>query len=524
MVSARPLVSVIVPVFNVEGFVGPCLASLLAQTLTDFEAIVVDDGSTDLSHDVALATIDGDPRFRLIRRANGGLSAARNTGLALARGEFVAFLDGDDTVEPDWLAAMVQALREQGGDWVATALTYVNLDGREVVHPAIHGMSMPNEPLVLRFSLKTWPDVIRHFPSAWNKLYRRAFIGDLRFDEGTLYEDHAFFWQLAAKSADLLWLSRPLYRQTQGRPLQITRDGSERVFDQISVLDRLAEIVAETPHRAQGRAALAQIATRLTWERSLTISHPDRRARFIAAARGWMQRFDLVPDASWDPTLPRAWALVLSGVLPLSVSVAFSADDLVNAENKGLAALAAKLSATLGALATSHFRDFEVLIALPESGPLSKLSHSALIASVQAKNAAPLPAFRRIGFDRPESHDAADLEGSVRKAVLAAAEGRLVCFLRAGEAPPPETLATWVESLLRSGAVFGFSAEKAQPGDDQSVETGAPSPWALTTTLQKPKSRQTLWAHALSARILNPSALAGELTGRLGIIPCKAQV
>ncbi len=101
-----PGISVIVPVWNVADCVAACIASLRAQDFANFEAIVVDDGSTDDSRAIARAAIGNDPRFTLLTQPNRGLSGARNTGLAQAQGNWIAFLDSDDRVAPGWLARL----------------------------------------------------------------------------------------------------------------------------------------------------------------------------------------------------------------------------------------------------------------------------------------------------------------------------------------------------------------------------------------------------------------------------------
>jgi Glycosyl transferase family 2 len=101
-----PRISVIVPAYNVAPYIGEALASLQAQTLIDFEAIVIDDGSTDATA-AAIAPFLADARFRLIQTENAGLAATRNRGLAEVRSEFVAMLDGDDRYRPDYLAVML---------------------------------------------------------------------------------------------------------------------------------------------------------------------------------------------------------------------------------------------------------------------------------------------------------------------------------------------------------------------------------------------------------------------------------
>ena len=110
-----PAVSVIIPAYNAEAFVGRTLASLRAQTFTDFEAIVVDDGSKDATAGLVQTVVDADPRFRLIRQANAGVAPARNRALAEARGKYVANLDSDDLWRPQFLERTIAAL-EAGGE------------------------------------------------------------------------------------------------------------------------------------------------------------------------------------------------------------------------------------------------------------------------------------------------------------------------------------------------------------------------------------------------------------------------
>ncbi|MDE2485979.1 MAG: glycosyltransferase family 2 protein [Alphaproteobacteria bacterium] len=112
--TGHPKVSVIVPAYNAEAFVGRTLASLRAQTFTDFEAIVVDDGSTDGTAAVVAEIAAADPRVRLIRQPNGGVAAARNRALAEARGPYVANLDADDLWRPQFLERTLAVLEQAG--------------------------------------------------------------------------------------------------------------------------------------------------------------------------------------------------------------------------------------------------------------------------------------------------------------------------------------------------------------------------------------------------------------------------
>jgi hypothetical protein len=121
---SEPEITVIVPAYNVAGLILPCLASIMAQSRGDWQAIVVDDGSTDATAD-EVRTLD-DPRISLVQQANAGVSAARNHGLALAGGRFLMFLDGDDVLHPDAFARL-SAMLDARGQAVAAFGTFLKI-------------------------------------------------------------------------------------------------------------------------------------------------------------------------------------------------------------------------------------------------------------------------------------------------------------------------------------------------------------------------------------------------------------
>lgn len=313
-----PRISVIVPVYNVAAQIAEAVASLRAQSLADFEVLIVDDGSTDGSGDVAAAAAAGDPRFTIIRQPNAGLSGARNRGLDTARGDYVAFLDGDDYFDPRFLEVMLATLERDGTDWVACAVSLVYPDGTTVTHSAIHGEPEPGPARTL--PMRDARSVARLFPSAWNKLYRRSLFDDLRYPEGSWYEDHEVFWSLAARGRPLSYCPEPLILHRRDRPGQITGADSDRAFEQLAVLDRLAALM-----RAGGldnpEGGFAYLATRLIHERALVLRQRDRRARFLAAARAFLERHGCTFDPGADPEISRGLKLALEGEVPVSVVV-----------------------------------------------------------------------------------------------------------------------------------------------------------------------------------------------------------
>jgi glycosyltransferase involved in cell wall biosynthesis len=431
--DTTPVISVIVPVYDVADYVIACLQSLQAQSFTGFEVLVVDDGSRDDSMVRARRTVAGDDRFRFLAQSNKGLSAARNLGLEHVRGDFIAFVDSDDQVAPEYLQKLYQTLQGTGADWVACGVRFVRSEGKTHTHSAIHGASkLADHPQPRRYSLDSWPDIVRHFPSAWNKLYRRSLITGLRFDVGTYYEDHAFYYRCACRTDHIEHLPEPLYLQTQGREGQITRDGSERVFEQLAVLDTLWDIIAASD-KSDRHQGFQRIASRLSYERSTAISDPERRQRYLAACRVYLAGHGLVFDRADDPGIAYGWQSVMTGGIPVSVVIPNGGDRVA-------------LAATLGSLSAQKVPDFEVLLVQDgDAAPGLEDQVQELQGKIGEDNV------RLISLS-PEQGTAA-----ARNRGLAAARGDYVVFLDAGDRLYPRALHIWSEALAAADADFGFS-------------------------------------------------------------------
>jgi CDP-glycerol glycerophosphotransferase len=181
------LLSIVVPCYQVEDFLDDCLVSLRFQHYREIEIIVVDDGSPDRSAEIARRHARRDLRVRVVRRENGGLSAARNTGIEHARGEFLTFVDSDDVVTPVAYTSAIAALNESGSDFVVSC--YDRLEGKKRV-PAGTWIRTAHARRRLGVDLDSFPDAMVN-AVAWSKTYRREFWdrARLRFPEGKLYED-----------------------------------------------------------------------------------------------------------------------------------------------------------------------------------------------------------------------------------------------------------------------------------------------------------------------------------------------
>lgn len=197
------MISVVVPVYDVERYLPACLDSVLGQPVSSLEVIAVDDGSPDASADLVAERATQDPRIRLVRQSNAGLGAARNAGARLATGRYLAFCDSDDVLPDDAWSALVASLERTGSDVGVGAL--VRDDGRrQVMGPLMkRNHAQPRE----RVRVATMPLLLADV-FAVNKLFRRDFwvAHDLGFPEGVRYEDQPAWTRayLAAASVDVL--------------------------------------------------------------------------------------------------------------------------------------------------------------------------------------------------------------------------------------------------------------------------------------------------------------------------------
>lgn len=216
----RPLISVIVPVYNVECFVKNCLESIAAQTYPGFECIIVDDGSTDNSGAICDAFCVTDTRFKVIHQENRGVGFARNAGLDIIKGEYVQFVDGDDAISPDTFEYTLRLIQSDSYDWVSYEYTYVNVTGGTLsTSETSESGVITGEEAIRRMLIG--PAMGRTvFKNTTNKLYSRRILGNFRFRFQT-YEDFPFNILVYLSTKKAYHSNKRLYLWTR-RPGSIT--------------------------------------------------------------------------------------------------------------------------------------------------------------------------------------------------------------------------------------------------------------------------------------------------------------
>ena len=201
-----PTISVLIPIYNAEKYLGRCLDSLQRQSWTDFEIIAVDDGSQDGSVRICEEYARTDHRLRLIRQANQGVSAARNTCLRESRGEYLTFVDSDDWVEPQYLEALLNACQEQRVPLSACNHWIEGAKRRKVCFSGYQSQIFSARQACENVLYHRPPDV-----SPWGKLYRRQILTQICYPEGKYYEDTYCIADILLQAGQMVYLNQPLY-------------------------------------------------------------------------------------------------------------------------------------------------------------------------------------------------------------------------------------------------------------------------------------------------------------------------
>jgi len=259
-----PLISVIVPIYNVELYLDECLDSIFVQTYTNFEVLLVNDGSTDTSCKIAEKYVVKLPdKFKLFNKKNGGLSDARNYGLNKAIGEYVVFIDSDDFIASNMFEKLVQSSIDNDSDIVCSAMVDVTEQGiktRAIPPSAIFppgNYSLNSEDRLLVTSL----------PNACNKLYKRSLFiqNNIQFPIGLWYEDLATIPKLFYYADRITFIDNELYyyRKREGT---ITKTYTFKVMDIYRVLEDIRTFFNK--HAENNKKIVTEVNT---WYINLTV-------------------------------------------------------------------------------------------------------------------------------------------------------------------------------------------------------------------------------------------------------------
>ncbi|OQD55597.1 glycosyl transferase [Streptomyces phaeoluteigriseus] len=288
-----PRFSVIVPAYKVQAYLHECLESVLSQSYTDFELIAVDDGSPDACGEIIDEFAARDPRVRALHLPeNAGLGPARNAGLAQATGDYLLFLDSDDTLTPDALRAIAGRLKDTGEPDVlvydyATAFWTGETERHRFTEQLTERGPAP-------FRLEDRPGLLRVLMVAWNKAYRRDFVErvGLTFPPG-YYEDTPWTYPALLTAGSIATLDRVCVHYRRRRAGNILSTTSRRHFDVLDQYDRVFAFIDRRPELAHWRPVLFR---RMVDHLTTVFTRPDRlprgsRGEFLRRARAHYRRY-----------------------------------------------------------------------------------------------------------------------------------------------------------------------------------------------------------------------------------------
>lgn len=204
------MISVIVPVYNVKDYLAECLDNIINQSYTDWEAILVDDGSTDHSGEICESYTKKDNRFRVIHQENQGLSAARNTGLAHMHGDYLTFLDSDDYLLPFALEHMLSLAKKHEADMVVCPFLRLEEDNR--IYPyKNHSPINGTEVFVGNDKMASYIGMNKQTNTVCGKLYARELFQSIRFPVGKITEDVFVTYQIIHEAKRIVINEEPQY-------------------------------------------------------------------------------------------------------------------------------------------------------------------------------------------------------------------------------------------------------------------------------------------------------------------------
>jgi FkbM family methyltransferase len=303
-----PLVSVIVAVYNVEKYLRQCLDSLVNQTLTNIEIIVVNDASTDNSAEIIDGYKSSCRNLRVINcEFNKGLASVRNIGLRAAKGRYVAFADGDDWVDIRMCEVLYQRASDDNADVLIADATVFYEDSKSFRHFFDQHIRQALNPRLrtMPFELRSEPRVLLLEPVAWTKLYKRSFLQKhaLHFEEGmNSYEDICFHFSVLVKATRISLLDDALFYYRQNRPGQISGRISRKIFEVFAVFQKIHENLVAWEAPADIWAMLVKVQLRqFDWLMRDRVQAHHKREFMASVAK----QFRMIPEAGFRNFTPQ---------------------------------------------------------------------------------------------------------------------------------------------------------------------------------------------------------------------------
>lgn len=252
------LISVIVPVYNVENYIHACLESILHQSYKNIEVILVDDGSTDNSGSICDNYGKKDERIKVIHKRNGGLSDARNTGILYANGKYIMFVDSDDVISIDIVKYLYRLIKNNSADiGVCDPVHYYSNGIISYEGESTQQIFNSEEAIVEMLYQKSF------LVAAWGKIYRKEYFNDISFPCGMIFEDSAVMYKIFDKADKIVYGNAKLYGYRHRDGSITTRKFSKKDGDILDICDELVEYMNDRGEKLKKAAKAYQTTAAL---------------------------------------------------------------------------------------------------------------------------------------------------------------------------------------------------------------------------------------------------------------------
>ncbi|MBQ5823850.1 MAG: glycosyltransferase [Clostridia bacterium] len=208
-----PQISIVIPVYNVEAYISACITDILNQTFSDFELILVNDGSTDSSGSICDEFARIDNRIRVIHKKNGGASDARNCGIDVAKGDWIMFFDSDDCFEPNIVQTLYETAQRENADMAVCSIDLFNEDYLEEKYIPDHFAVTPG--IFSGSEILSTGRIPTIYVTPWCKIFKKALFDNLRYTVGRICEDEAIIHRILHRCKKIVVTSDILYHYRQ---------------------------------------------------------------------------------------------------------------------------------------------------------------------------------------------------------------------------------------------------------------------------------------------------------------------
>lgn len=310
-------ITVVVPVYKVEKYIHRCVESILSQTFSDFDLVLVDDGSPDNCGRICDEYARTDTRIHTLHRSNGGLSAARNTGIKWAlsnsHSEWITFIDSDDWIHPKYLESLFAAVNES-----ELSVAIGNYEATEGDNPAVDDKKL-NAVMVVPENLYCDNNIL--FTTAWGKLYKKEEFREIKYPFGKLHEDEFTTWKILFKYSEIAVIHQPLYAYFINNEGIVRSEWSIKRIDSLDAFEErllFFNKVNKYPHAREALIqhyqwhlmdSIKQVKERYPDNKKLNGSLLKRLRRFLKESRYSIYDHEGLYEIAYPHTIKYRWFL-----------------------------------------------------------------------------------------------------------------------------------------------------------------------------------------------------------------------